>query len=500
MTNARYLDESSYYIAPSQSPTEAYHDPYSDITNQIDSLTNSSSLKPVLDVNVDNVETTAMLNMVVFAMFLLVYEVLLRKFPSLYNYKKLDRSKMESALPTERSCWPLAWVKPVLEVSWREVRREAGLDAYFFLRYIRVCANITTASAIWAGLLLWPTYYTGEGNMTGFYAMSMSNVAQSRWRLWVPSIFIWLMTAYVVYVLDLEFRHYLLCRMEFLGKGWGSNSEGDSYDVLGGKSVNESCELSTPSMSRNKIYSFHPQARYSVIVEKIPVELRSDNALYDYFNSLLPGKVHSACVVMNVSELERKIYRRMRVVRRLEKAQAFNRATGKWATHKVGTPRCSILGVDLLPFCSNETDDNVSKINRHDMGEEIFSKGEIVDSVEYYTRELAMFNAEVLSFQRELKETAQNGNDQNYDASWFRRLVDHFDHSASNPPSRPESPSEQHYGSFDSMSKGRNFKPSVSRLKSLRDTYLVRWYRVCFFYCLTLLLLTFVSRINLVKI
>jgi len=432
-------------------------------------------------VNVDNVETTAMLNMVVFAMFILVYEVLLRKFPSLYNYKKLDRSKKESALPTERSCWPLAWVKPVLEVSWREVRREAGLDAYFFLRYIRVCANITTASAIWAGLLLWPTYYSGEGNMTGFYAMSMSNVAQSRWRLWVPSIFIWLMTAYVVYVLDLEFRHYLLCRMEFLGKGWGSNSEGDSCDVLDGKSVNESCELSTSSMLHNKRYSFHPQARYSVIVEKIPVELRSDNALYDYFNSLLPGKVHSACVVMNVSELERKIYRRMRVVRRLEKAQAFNRATGKWATHKVGTPRCSILGVDLLPFCSNKTDDNVSKINRHDMGEEIFSKGEIVDSVEYYTRELAMFNAEVLSFQRELKETAQNGNDQNYDASWFRRLVDHFDDSASNPPSRPESPSEQHYGSFESINKGRNFKPSVRRLKSLRDTYLVRWYRLCFF-------------------
>jgi hypothetical protein len=93
----------------------------------------------------------------------------------------------------------------------------------------------------------------------------------------------------------------------------------------------------------------NPQTQHSLIVEEIPHELRSDKALYQYFDSLYPGrlclfstllitpilrhdfsshylflcsvlgKVHSASIVLNIPDLEKVAAKRKRAVRRLEK-------------------------------------------------------------------------------------------------------------------------------------------------------------------------------------
>jgi len=192
-----------------------------------------------------------------------------------------------------------------------------------------------------------------------------------------------------------------------------------------------------------------PQQRYSIIVEKIPIELRSDQALFDYFNKLIPGgKVHSASVVMNIGELERLVLRRLRVVRRLEKAQAFHRATGKWATHIVGEPRISCLGIECLPFSSLGRSNNMTKIERYEKGDEVFERGERVDSIEYYTRELATMNEKVLQLQQEMTDIASQGNDNTYATDWFGRIVQHA-FAAPLDDNDIGSESREKYGSFD---------------------------------------------------
>ena len=407
---------------------------YYDLTHELDldSITNTT-LHPALDVNVEGVTATVCLNLLAFFVMMVAYEILLRKMPEVYVGRKLgmgeqqraNLTKMVSDLPVFETYLPFSWVLPVQKVQWKTVRETSGLDAYFFLRYIRICLKITAVSGLWGVIILWPTFYTGSGDMSGFYRLSMSNVLQSHWRLWVPTIFVWLMTFYVVYLLDVEFKHFISVRMEFLGRGGG------------------------------EIANIHAQTRYSIMVEKIPPELRSEKALFNYFNELFPGKVHSANVVMNVQELEQLIHRRLRVVRRLEKAQAYHEVTGKWASHVVGTPRLSILGIECLPFCSlgRFSDENVTRVKRYDKGEETFEKGELVDSVEYYTRELAMLNDQVFCLQKEFLKVATIGNDSHYDSDWFRRIIDHvlsIDHSDYDPDEgRPCSPSEQlQYGSF----------------------------------------------------
>jgi hypothetical protein len=156
----------------------------------------------------------------------------------------------------EKSIMPLSWIGPVFGVSWVTVRKVAGLDGYFFLRYIRMCLRITAISTFWSLILLIPTFSTGGMGADSWYHLSMLNIPNGTWRTWVPVIFMYLFSAFCFFVMKQEYRHFIDLRMDFLGKG-------DS--------------------------NIHPQHHYSLVVDNIPIELRSDRALFDYFNRLFPG-------------------------------------------------------------------------------------------------------------------------------------------------------------------------------------------------------------------
>ena len=169
-------------------------------------------------------------------------------------------------------------------------------------------------------IVLWPVFATGNGGATGWYYFSMANVTNNSWRLWVPTGFMILLTIYVLFAMNEEYRHYLDLRMQYL-------AEGDSDDM-------------------------NPQAQHSVMVEELPKELRSDTALKSYFDTVFPGKVHSASVVLNIPELEKISAKRKRTARRLEKSIAYHKATGVRGTHVVGRKRCRFCGIETFPIRS----------------------------------------------------------------------------------------------------------------------------------------------------
>ena len=115
-----------------------------------------------------------------------------------------------------------------------------------------------------------------------------------------------------------EYKHYLECRIDFLTRGEGMVTS--------------------------------QQHMYSLIVERIPHELRSDRALYDYFNRLFPRKVHSTVVVLNVPDLEKESAKRKRVLRRLEKSMVSLDARGMRPRHVVGRKRLRCCGIETRPF------------------------------------------------------------------------------------------------------------------------------------------------------
>uniref|UniRef100_A0A7S4AB76 CSC1/OSCA1-like cytosolic domain-containing protein n=1 Tax=Pseudo-nitzschia australis TaxID=44445 RepID=A0A7S4AB76_9STRA len=286
----------------------------------------------------------------------------------------------------------LNWVSNVLDVPWDTVRKYAGLDGYFFLRYIRMNLRICSVTCIWAFITLIPIYATGYHNdQQGWYHMSVANLRDKSWRLWIPTIFAYLFSGFVCFVMKQEYRHFLELRMDFLARG-------TSF--------------------------INPQHHYSLMVENIPLELRSEKALSDYFESLFPGKVHSTSMVLNLPDLEYVATRCMRVCRRLEKSIAFYHATGKRATHNVGSPRMTILGIDMAPcdgFCFGSAP-NLAYVDNRRVTEKP-QKGTHVDSISYYTYDLADMTKEMCSLQRRKAEIALEGTNHPEANNWFTKLV-----------------------------------------------------------------------------
>jgi hypothetical protein len=211
----------------------------------------------------------------------------------------------------------------------------------------------------------------------------------------------WMQTFYVLFLMDQEYSHYLECRVDFLARGGG----------------NVNCT----------------QHMYSLIVERIPHELKSDKALFDYFNRLFPGKVHSTSMVLNLPDLERVSQQRRRIVRRLEKSMVWLEVTGKRAYHVVGRKRIRCCGIESAPIsffglnikrrqaattATTSTPDIASVYNSEPR------RGERVDSISYYNHKLIAINEKLARMQHEKIELAQRGNDQVRASQWISHAID----------------------------------------------------------------------------
>ncbi|KAL7539932.1 hypothetical protein ACHAXR_009727 [Thalassiosira sp. AJA248-18] len=359
---------------------------------------------PFSDANTKDVNTSAFLtalyvNAVVFVVLIGCYEWLRRWLPNVYSARQQSSgASIVSPLSSPRAApavnintrRPLGWIPGVANASWSTVLSTGGLDSYMFLRYIRLCFRITASGALWGMIILWPVYATGDGGAKGWYFLSMANLTQGSQRMWVPTVFVWLQTMYVIYLMSEEYKHYLDCRINFLAKGEGMVTS--------------------------------QQHMYSLIVERIPHELRSDRALNDYFNRLFPGKIHSTAVVLNLPELERVSAKKKRVLRRLEKSMVSLEVRGTRPRHIVGRKRLRICGIETSPMFSSfggtTLDDSSVRSDR------MAERGEKVDSINYYNRELTITNETVARMQHDKIELAQKGNDSIRASQWISHQID----------------------------------------------------------------------------
>jgi hypothetical protein len=142
-----------------------------------------------VDVSVDGVLIAFLFNATLFVIFILCYEGLRRLIPSVYNSRAtLLRRKGASRSCTNfyefffpQSAWPLGWVPTVARIPWSRVLETGGLDAYMYVRFIRLCFRIVAVSGFWGMIILFPVYYTGgyseEGNVwnaSGWYLFCMA--------------------------------------------------------------------------------------------------------------------------------------------------------------------------------------------------------------------------------------------------------------------------------------------------------------------------------------
>lgn len=229
---------------------------------------------------------------------------LLRHLKNLYSPRQtrkaaatdLHSSKMGKV--PKRPQGLLRWVKPVLQVRGKEVADLVGLDAYMLLRVIKLCIRISLFASVVGCIVLLPVYASGDAGNSGFNRLTLNNLdADSQLStFWIPAFVNFFCTLHIFYLLDNEYHRYTQWHLQF--------------------------------MSSNDSEAQH-QAACTVLVEGIPIELRSNVALAGYLDIIFPGKVHAARVQVSVKELEMLHAERMRVVDKLERADRLAKLTGQ---------------------------------------------------------------------------------------------------------------------------------------------------------------------------
>ncbi|KAI9785251.1 MAG: hypothetical protein M1835_003368 [Candelina submexicana] len=192
------------------------------------------------------------------------------------------------------------WILPVFQISNKHFIEKCGLDAYFFLRYLRTLLRIFVPLALLILPILLPINAVGgkgtkpvpnnqsqKYNVTGLDTLAWGNVAPEKTnRYWAHLILAVVVVVWVCYVSFDELKHYIKVRQSY---------------------------LTSPQ------HRLHKSAK-TVLITAIPTHLLSEGALYALFD-LFPGGLLKIWINRDFDKLKEKVERRDKLSGALESAE-----------------------------------------------------------------------------------------------------------------------------------------------------------------------------------
>jgi len=210
---------------------------------------------------------------------------------------------------------PFRWIKALHEISDAEVLKIVGVDGYVFLRFLAFCLRVCFASCVVGLAVLMPIYSSAGSVQSTFGSLTMDNVPQHSGLLYYSVASTYLLVIGVMLGIDCECRRFVAARSKFMTAG--------DVDVPG------------------KL-----QMMYTCLVEGIPTHLRSETALFKYFEELFPGQVLSTVVHLNLNDtkLEKSIAAAKNTRARLSSALAVREYMRNEFAAKGGKDSQSVIG------------------------------------------------------------------------------------------------------------------------------------------------------------
>lgn len=231
------------------------------------------------------------LGLLVACILFIVFSILRPKIPDVYDHRALlntwkSHNNFNGARVPVVSPRPapgfLGWLKPVFSVTEDEVVRKLGLDAAMFLRYLRTCLYMVCILAFFGAAICMPAYGTGSiksdptipevNKIEGLRVISLANVPAGDGRLWATVIMEFITAAVVIYFMMLDYRKFSELRREY-------------------------------RVTENPV-------NYSIVVFDIPEDCRSETAIRDRFELMVPGQVAEVVLVRQcaaASKLQKKL-------------------------------------------------------------------------------------------------------------------------------------------------------------------------------------------------
>ncbi|CAI4700428.1 BFP_1a_G0042720.mRNA.1.CDS.1 [Saccharomyces cerevisiae] len=139
--------------------------------------TNSTTTTTSTETSTQQVVTALVSNGAIFGVFIVAFLILRIKLKRIYEPKSsfnlINEEKKPEPLP--QGVWQ--WLKPLLKKSDNFVIQQAGLDGYFFLRYLFIISIYCAVSLIYMFPILLALNASGEGtSQTGLNRLAYQNV------------------------------------------------------------------------------------------------------------------------------------------------------------------------------------------------------------------------------------------------------------------------------------------------------------------------------------
>ncbi|KII87613.1 hypothetical protein PLICRDRAFT_176408 [Plicaturopsis crispa FD-325 SS-3] len=237
--------------------------------------------------------TALVFNAIVFGAELVAFTILRRYFKSVYEARTLSLVSRKRVQPIGGSL--LTWPWMVLKANYQDIAKVNGLDAYFFVRFLRMMTRILLPMWVISWIVLLPitAIGTSNGDSTGLDKYSYGNVGQDDGtRLWAHLVLTWVFTIWIWWNIKREMRHFTIKRQQ---------------------------HLISPE------HSSSVQAN-TVLLTGIPQRFLNEPALRRMYNHL-PGGVKTVWLNRDLKELPDLYDRREAACRKLESAETSLLAT-----------------------------------------------------------------------------------------------------------------------------------------------------------------------------
>ncbi|THH28353.1 hypothetical protein EUX98_g5835 [Antrodiella citrinella] len=162
--------------------------------------------------------TTALVtNAIIFGAEMAAFTILRPYFPAIYQPRTyiVPKEKRVQSLSSKIYGWPLA----IFQADYEGIKDANGLDAYFFVNFLRMIARILLPIWLISWLILLPltSANTSVANHTGLDRFIFGNVAPDKQnRYWAHLILTWLFTIWIFWNIKTEMRHFIHVRQRWL--------------------------------------------------------------------------------------------------------------------------------------------------------------------------------------------------------------------------------------------------------------------------------------------
>lgn len=300
--------------------------------------------------------STLVANLILFGAFVGGFLLLRVKFKRIYSPKDTFDLVPEEKKPDPLPWDPIRWIYVLLTKPDSFIIQQAGLDGYFFLRYLFVF-GLVFLFGISMFVVLLPVNATNGGSKakTGFDQLSISNITDKN-RYYAHALMGWLFYGAVIYVIHRELFYYNSVRC---------------------------AALSSPKYAK-KISS------RTLLIQCVPDTMLDEKQFLKAFNG-----VKRVYVARNARKLEHKIRMRESLVNKLENAENKLLKTAVKAKLKAdnkGTPIDP--NGDIYSYVPED------KRPRHRSGG-LFSKK--IDTIKYCKEEIPKIDKEVRHLQKKYR-------------------------------------------------------------------------------------------------